>query len=175
MGIFSKRKKANRFLQLLAQQAEYAVKGLEVLRNYMREPKPALAEQVSKIEKEADEARRILIDELNHTFVTPFDREDIFALSLTIDDVLDYAATTVDEMAMLEVEPNQYLERMASLLYDAAVESIEASFAWKIIPMWPMTTRCAPRRWKTAWRVCIARRWRLCSRPPTTWPAWWRF
>jgi len=32
-----------------------------------------------------------LIDELNHTFNTPFDREDIFTLSPHIDDVLDYA------------------------------------------------------------------------------------
>jgi len=30
--------------------------------------------------------------------VTPFDREDIFALSRTIDDVLDYAYSTVNEM-----------------------------------------------------------------------------
>ncbi len=122
MSIFSRRKKTNRFLQLLTQQAEYAMQGLEVLRNFMRNPEPSLAEQVSRIEKEADEVRRILIDELNRTFVTPFDREDIFALSLTIDDVLDYAATTVEEMAMLDVRPNAYLERMASLLYDAAVE-----------------------------------------------------
>ncbi len=122
MSIFSRKKKTNRFLQLLTQQAEYAMQGLEVLRNFMRNPEPQLAEQVSRIEKEADEVRRILIDELNRTFVTPFDREDIFALSLTIDDVLDYAATTVEEMAMLDVHPNPYLERMASLLYDAAVE-----------------------------------------------------
>jgi predicted phosphate transport protein (TIGR00153 family) len=125
MGLFSritKRNKENRFLELLTRQAEYAVKGLEVLRRYMQEPDPELSEQVSKIEKEADETRRILIDELNRTFVTPFDREDIFALSLTIDDVLDYATTTVEEMAMLGLKPNPYLERMTSLLYDAAVE-----------------------------------------------------
>jgi len=122
MSIFSKRKKTNRFLELLIQQAEFAVQGLDVLRCYMQKPGRDLAEQVSKIEKEADETRRILIDELNRTFVTPFDREDIFALSLTVDDVLDYAATTVEEMSMLEVRPNSYLERMASLLYDAAVE-----------------------------------------------------
>lgn len=122
MGLFRRSKKPNRFLELLLQQAEFAVQGMEMLRKYMREPHPNLAEQVSKIEKEADEVRRILIDELNRTFVTPFDREDIFALSLTVDDVLDYAATTVEEMAMLEVKPNAYLERMVSLLYDAAVE-----------------------------------------------------
>jgi len=88
----------------------------------MKQPDDALAERVSQIEKEADEARRILIDELNLTFVTPFDREDIFALSLTIDDVLDYADTTVDSMVIFNVKPNDFLIRIVSLLADAAME-----------------------------------------------------
>jgi uncharacterized protein Yka (UPF0111/DUF47 family) len=78
------------------------------------------------VEKEADEVRRILIDELNRTFVTPIDREDIFALSRAIDDVLDYAYTTIDEMEVLEVEPNDYLRRMTSLLGSAAHEILLA-------------------------------------------------
>ena len=67
---------------------------------------------LTRKEKEADEARRILIDELNRTFVTPFDREDIFALSRAIDDVLDYAYSTVDEMEILNVEPTAYMQRI---------------------------------------------------------------
>jgi predicted phosphate transport protein (TIGR00153 family) len=117
-----RRKKPNRFLELLIKQAEYAVEGLEALRQYVRSPDDALADQVVKIEKEADEVRRVLIDELNRTFVTPFDREDIFALSLTVDDVLDYADTTIEEMVTLGVAPNPYLERMVSLLADAGME-----------------------------------------------------
>lgn len=122
MPLFSRRKKPNRFLVLLTQQADYAVQGMEALRQYMKQPDDTLAERVSKIETEADEVRRILIDELNRTFVTPFDREDIFTLSLTIDDILDYAESTVDRMVALKVSPNSYLERMVSLLYDAAME-----------------------------------------------------
>jgi hypothetical protein len=122
MKFINRRKKDNRFLDLLARQTEFTVQGMEALKQYMIEPDAALAEQVSKMESEADEVRRILIDELNRTFVTPFDREDIFALSLTIDDILDYAESTVDEMAMLNVESNSYLERMVSLLTDAATE-----------------------------------------------------
>ncbi len=100
--LFSRQKKPNRFLELLAQQADYTVQGLQALAQYMKQPDEALAQRVANIEEEADEVRRILIDELNRTFVTPFDREDIFALSLTIDDMLDYANTTVDEMVVLE-------------------------------------------------------------------------
>ncbi len=122
MALFKRKPKENRFLKLLTEQARYAMEGLELLKRFMQNPEDALAEEVVKMEKEADEVRRILIDELNHTFVTPFDREDIFSLSLAIDDVLDYATTTLDEMALLDVVPNAYLERMVSLLYDAAVE-----------------------------------------------------
>ncbi len=121
MSIFS-RKKTNRFLELLIKQAEYSVMGMQKLLEYVKEPSEALATAVTQLEKEADEVRRILIDELNKTFVTPIDREDIFALSLTIDDVLDYADTTVEEMHLLGVQPNAYMERMVSLLTDAARE-----------------------------------------------------
>jgi predicted phosphate transport protein (TIGR00153 family) len=122
MKLFSRRKKDNRFLELLIRQCEFTVQGMEALKQYMAMPDSTLAERVSKIESEADEVRRILIDELNRTFVTPFDREDIFALSLTIDDILDYAESTVDEMVMLSVKPNPFLERMVSLLTEAATE-----------------------------------------------------
>src|SRR3990170_861174 len=122
MKLFSRRKKDNRFLELLSRQAEFTVQGIEALKQYMQKPDSTLADRLSKIESEADEVRRILIDELNRTFVTPFDREDIFALSLTIDDILDYAESTVDEMVVLKVAPNPFLERMASLLTDAAME-----------------------------------------------------
>ena len=121
MSIFSK-KKPNRFTELLIRQAEYSVEGMQVLLSYVRAPSAELARKVTELEKEADEVRRVLIDELNQTFVTPIDREDIFALSLTIDDVLDYADTTVEEMYMLDIVPNAYIERMVSLLTDAARE-----------------------------------------------------
>ncbi|MCJ7568872.1 MAG: DUF47 family protein [Anaerolineales bacterium] len=121
MSIFS-RKKTNRFTDLLIKQAEYSVLGMQKLLEYVKEPSEEIAMAMTQLEKEADEVRRILIDELNKTFVTPLDREDIFALSLTIDDVLDYADTTVEEMHMLGVQPNAYMVRMVSLLTDAARE-----------------------------------------------------
>lgn len=116
------RKKQDIFLPLLIKQAEFAVQGLTGLQAYMREPNAEVAARVKAIEKDADEVRRILIDELNRNFVTPMDREDIFGLSRAVDDVLDYADTTTEEMAMLGVKPNQYLVRMVSLLNEAAEE-----------------------------------------------------
>jgi len=116
------RPRPDRFIQLLIQQADYTVQGVEALLEYVNNPSEEHALAVKKMEKEADEIRRILIEELNRTFVTPLDREDIHALSRAIDDVLDYAYTTVDEMVILDVKPNAYVQRMVSLLRDAAYE-----------------------------------------------------
>ena len=116
------KKQPNRFVELLIQQADYTLRGMEALKEYMNEPSKERAKAVTRMEKEADEVRRILIDELNRTFVTPIDREDIHALSRAIDDIIDYGYTTVGEMDILEVKPNDYLRRMVSLLRDAAYE-----------------------------------------------------
>jgi uncharacterized protein len=122
------------FLQLLTEQAEYAVKGLNSLQTYTGGGDGESALAVGKFEKEADEVRRVLIDELNRTFITPIDREDIFALSRAVDDILDYAYSTVDEMRVLQVQPNPYLHQMVSLLCEAANEVLMAMQQLKTHP-----------------------------------------
>lgn len=120
------RKRQNKFIQLIHNQAALTMEGMEALKAYMENQDSGAAALLTTKEKEADEARRILIDELNRTFVTPFDREDIFALSRTIDDVIDYAYSTVSEMEILNVKPTSYMQRIASLLKDAAYELLMA-------------------------------------------------
>lgn len=110
------------FLQHLIEQARIGVKGVEALKAYMETGDPVSAERVHVTEKEADEVRRILVDELNRSFVTPFDREDIYGLSRAIDDVLDYANTTVEEMRILKVNPCESLLKLTELLLVAANE-----------------------------------------------------
>jgi predicted phosphate transport protein (TIGR00153 family) len=119
-GFFKKREEV--FHKLIREQASIAYEGVKLLVKYLETQDPVIAEELALKEKEADEVRRILIDELNRTFVTPFDREDIFALSRSIDDVIDYADSTVSEMVVLRVEPTPYMLRIASLLKDAAYE-----------------------------------------------------
>ncbi len=116
------RKRHSVFTKLIQDQANLTLQGMEALKAYMGGKDPNAAADLERSEKQADEARRILIDELNKTFITPFDREDIFNLSRTVDDVLDYAYSTVSEMEILKVDPTPFMQRMASLLRDAAFE-----------------------------------------------------
>ena len=120
------KRREEKFNKLIEEQAALSLEGLQLLVKYLETQDPELAEQLSLKEKEADEVRRILIDELNQSFVTPFDREDIFALSRSIDDVIDYADSTVSEMVTLKVQPTPYMQRMATLLKDAAYELYHA-------------------------------------------------
>lgn len=120
------KKRQNIFIKRIHDQAALTLEGLDALKTYMENQNPEAAALLKTKEKEADEARRILIHELNETFITPFDREDIFALSRTIDDVLDYAYSTVNEMEILKVKPTPYMLRIASLLRDAGMELLMA-------------------------------------------------
>jgi uncharacterized protein len=114
--------RSNKFTLLLIEQTRLTEKGLDLLTVYMQKRNSKIAKQISQTEKEEDEVRRILIEELMKSFVTPIDREDIFTLSREIDDILDYANTTVDEMEILDVKPTSYMQQMAKMLHDASVE-----------------------------------------------------
>ncbi len=114
------KRKPNKFLQLLIDHATLMVQGFEALHSYVENQNRKHAKTVASIEKQADELRHILIDDLNRTFITPFDREDILALSLAIDDMLDYGNTTVDEMVILDIKSNDYVKKMVALLHESA-------------------------------------------------------
>jgi uncharacterized protein len=120
------KKREDVFHKLIQEQASITYQGLKLLVKYLETQTPEISEELTMKEKEADEVRRILIDELNRSFVTPFDREDIFALSRSIDDVIDYADSTVSEMEVLKVDPTPFMRRIASLLKDAAYEIFQA-------------------------------------------------
>jgi uncharacterized protein len=120
------KKRQNIFISHMHDQAAATLAGMEALVAYFKDQSPEAAAELTRKEKEADEYRRIMIYDLNKTFITPFDREDLFALSRTVDDVLDYAFSTLEEVELLKVTPTSYMQRIASLLRDAANELLMA-------------------------------------------------
>lgn len=122
--LFSKEK--NIFFDLMFRQSEKTLEGLQALANYMEDRSPENAKQVKKCEVEADDLRMMLIQELDKTFVTPLDREDIFNLSRVIDDVMDYANSTVYEMEIYEVVADEHVKEMVNILISAGREINQA-------------------------------------------------
>lgn len=108
------------FYKMLLDQAQKSEEGLKLLCEFVQEPTKERGEKVENAETQADELRRSLIDALNRTFVAPFDREDIFALSRTIDDMIDYAKSTVEEMMLFQARTNAHVKKMADALYQAS-------------------------------------------------------
>jgi predicted phosphate transport protein (TIGR00153 family) len=117
-----KNQKDDTFISLLIQQAEVTVDGIKLLQECIQQPDETAIEKMRAKEYEADEIRRILIDELHNTFITPIDREDIFNLSLNIDEMIDYALTTIEEMSLLNVDVDEHLEEMVALVRQEAEE-----------------------------------------------------
>ncbi len=116
----------DRFFDLLSRQSQKSIEGLDALSNFAEDGSKENANRVRQIEREADELRRILIQELDQTFITPIDREDIYQLSRAIDDVVDYANTTVDEMEIYEVKGDSHIKEMVDILRKAARELNDA-------------------------------------------------
>ena len=108
------------FYKMLSDQAQKVEEGMEALYVFAREPSEEKGKVVARIEKEADHLRRVLIGELNQSFVTPLDREDIYGLSRSIDDMCDYAKSTVYEMLAFGVGANEHIVKMTEALYNSS-------------------------------------------------------
>jgi predicted phosphate transport protein (TIGR00153 family) len=62
-----------------------------------------LAQRMEEIEHRGDESAHTLLRRLNSSFVTPFDREDIYQLTSRLDDCLDLMQAAVDLVVLYRV------------------------------------------------------------------------
>ena len=86
-------------MDLLAETAARLVDGADLLAELVvAEPpaRPALAERMREAEHHCDDLTHALLRRLNSTFVTPFDREDIYALASALDDCMDHMEAAAD-------------------------------------------------------------------------------
>jgi uncharacterized protein len=93
------------FYDLFTQLAERLVKGAELLNEVFTDgiDRDAIGERMREEEHLADEATHDIIRRVNRTFVTPFDREDIYSLASSLDDVMDYMEEAVDLILLYEI------------------------------------------------------------------------
>ena len=115
-----KRKESLNFYALLIQQAQVIRDAVQALCDFCQDPTQEKGDFVKVKEKEADTVRRELVDDINRTFITPIDRDDLYRLSTSIDDLADYAWTTVKEVRIYDIQPDQHLLTMARTLLKMA-------------------------------------------------------
>src|SRR6516164_11745070 len=63
-----------------------------------------MAGEILECEHKGDRITHDIIDRLNHTFVTPIDREDILALASGLDDIVDYTEEVADYLGLYGIE-----------------------------------------------------------------------
>src|ERR1700759_4677256 len=82
-----------------------------------------LAGEILDLEHEGDRITHDIIDRLNHTFVTPIDREDILALASALDDIVDYTEEVADYLGLYRIEaPMDQAISLARVLSQACKE-----------------------------------------------------
>ena len=94
------------FYDLFTEQAQHLVVGAGLLAEMLSETAvhEDVAQRMREAEHEADETTHALFKRVNSTFVTPFDREDIYRLGSGLDDVMDMMDEVVDLILLYEVK-----------------------------------------------------------------------
>jgi uncharacterized protein len=114
--------KEREFFDLFEEAGTNCVRAADLLERMLQQwpDHGELARDVLVCEHEGDRITHDIIQRLNQTFVTPFDREDIIALASGIDDVIDFIEEVADLMGLYRIEaPMAQAEQLATVLAQA--------------------------------------------------------
>ncbi len=98
--------KDEKFFKIFNQMSVHIVTAAEILAKMVEDPGgdlQSLAMRIKDLEHKGDELTHRVIDELNKTFITPIDREDIHDLSAALDDVLDLIDSTAARIVLFKI------------------------------------------------------------------------
>ena len=117
------------FYDLLTTSAQHLVDGAALLAEMLGDgnDREGIAQRMRDAEHAADETTHAIVKRVNTTFITPFDREDIYSLASGLDDVMDFMEEAVDLTVLYEVaalpgelaEQVDVLQRCAELTAEA--------------------------------------------------------
>jgi hypothetical protein len=111
-----------KFFDLLEEQADYAVAAAVFFKEVVTKAELTVDDlsKMQDIEHRGDEAAHAIIDRLNRTFVTPFDREDIYALTKELDDITDMLYTIVRRLSVYKLPGvDKHLVEFASVIEES--------------------------------------------------------
>lgn len=97
------------FFHMLTEQNIKVAHTVNLLVEYMENGNPAIAEALKQDVYEADGIKVRNLHELNEAFSTPIDREDIYRAIMSFDDIVMYCKSTVHEMDVLGVKPDNFM------------------------------------------------------------------
>jgi uncharacterized protein len=119
--------KDKKFMPLLEQDADNLVKAAVLLNKFFLindvSEQEQIIRQIKEHEKIGDDITHQIFDELNRTFITPFDREDIYSINSSMDDILDFINGGAQKFRLYRPKMvlQQFLE-ISELILDASRE-----------------------------------------------------
>ncbi len=116
------------FYGMITEHCDLVSHAMDTFVEFMETGDMAKGDQVRAMEKQGDELKSRQMEILNNAFATPMDREDIFRAIMAIDEILNYAKTTVREVEALAIKPDRYMADMARLLADGS-KALASGFA----------------------------------------------
>ncbi len=79
--------------------------------------------KIQEIEHQGDAITHNIVRKLNQTFITPIDREDIYSLSGSLDDVLDFIEAVADRMVVFKIrQPTPEAIRLSRIIFESSRE-----------------------------------------------------
>ncbi len=123
---FSLLPREDEYFVLFAQMTEKIQNAASSLVEMLQE-KPenfeAHIKRIKDLEHDCDELTHNVTVKLNKSFITPFDREDIYTLSVALDDVIDYIDAAARAILMYDIkEINEHTRRFAKVIQSLAIE-----------------------------------------------------
>jgi len=123
---FSFLPKEDQYFALFSEMSTKLQEGAAVLVEMMQssdEKYDSLSKKLKHIEHECDELTHRVTTKLNRSFITPFDREDIYTLSMALDDVCDYMDAAARAVVMYNIhESDPFAIELALILQKMTVE-----------------------------------------------------
>jgi predicted phosphate transport protein (TIGR00153 family) len=117
------------FYDMFSESAKNLVAGAELLAEMLSNgaDQAQIATRMREAEHQGDEITHGIVRKVNTTFVTPFDREDIYRLAAGLDDVMDFMEEAVDLVLLYEIgELPSELANMVEVLQRAAELTADA-------------------------------------------------
>jgi len=111
------------FFSQMTEKIQAASNALVAMMHDKRESFEAHAKHIKDIEHECDELTHRVTTKLNKSFITPFDREDIFALVVALDDVCDYIDAGARAILMYDIqEISDHAKHLAKVIQSLSIE-----------------------------------------------------
>ena len=118
-----------KFFELFVDDANNVLAGARLLLEFFRsyDQRERLASQLRDLERKGDGLSHDIGHKLEHTFVTPFDREDIHQLISRLDDVLDFIEEVADTCILFKIEqPTPTASAQAEIIVQQCEELVRA-------------------------------------------------